>query len=251
MSVRAAIAGLAAGPYTLAREASHHLCRVLRLGAGDAFVAFDPATRSEADAVIVEASGDAARVTIGELRAAAVLAEAELVLVYALAKGDKVDAVVRDATELGATRILVARTSRAVAKADDERAAKKIDRWRRIAEQAARQCGRADPPRVDGVLPWGEALALAAATTEARYCLWESATEPLGATLLDDARAGRALAFAIGPEGGLSAGEVEEARGLGFAAVSLGRFVLRTETVAAAVLGAVRVLATRPRSAPS
>ena len=55
---------------------------------------------------------------------------------------------------------------------------------------------------------------------------------------------GDSMAFAIGPEGGLAADEVEEARVLGFAPVSLGRFVLRTETVAAAVLGAVRVLLT-------
>ena len=50
------------------------------------------------------------------------------------------------------------------------------------------------------------------------------------------------MAFAVGPEGGLTQAEVDEARVAGFAPVSLGRFVLRTETVAAAVLGAVRIL---------
>ena len=249
MSVRAAIPGLAAGPRTLARELSRHLCRVLRLREGDRFLAFDPVARTEADATIDEASAEGARVTVGAVRPASVVASAPLVLVYALAKGDKVDAVVRDATELGATRIVIARTSRAVAKADGDRADAKVDRWRRIAEQAARQCGRADPPAIHGVLAWREALDEAApnddasSTPFARFCLWENATSPLGAVLPELVMRGAPMVFAIGPEGGLTAGEVEEARVLGYAAVSLGPFVLRTETVAAAVLGAVRVLA--------
>lgn len=240
--IRSPITKLTSGKRTLPADVSHHLCRVLRLRGGDRFIGFDPESHTEADVTIDTASGDGADVTIGDIRPASVVAAASLVLVYALAKGDKVDAVVRDATELGATRIVIARTSRTVAKVDAERASTKLDRWRRVAEQAARQCGRADPPIVDGVSTWTAALEAAARETVARYCLWEKATEPLG-TSLRDAIAGRAsMAFAIGPEGGLTQDEVEEARVAGFAPVSLGRFVLRTETVAAAVLGAVRVL---------
>lgn len=241
MSIRTPVAKLAAGARTLPAETSHHLCRVLRLREGDRFVAFDPEARTEAEAVIDEASGEAARVTVGEVRAANVVATAPVVLVYGLAKGDKVDAVVRDATELGATRILVARTARAVAKVDAERAAPKLERWRRIVEQAARQCGRADPPEID-LLDWRAALEAAAKEADARFCLWENATEPLGPLLTAVVSRQGSMAFAIGPEGGLTQEEVEEARVVGFAPVSLGRFVLRTETVAAAVLGAVRIL---------
>jgi 16S rRNA (uracil1498-N3)-methyltransferase len=242
MSVRSPIAALAAGPRTLSGEASHHLCRVLRLREGDRFVAFDPALLVEADAVIVEASGSAVRVEIGATRPAAVVALVPLVLVYGLAKGDKVDAVVRDATELGATRIVIARTARAVAKIEGDRASTKLDRWRRISEQAARQCGRADPPVIEGVVDWRAALDSAAAVADSRFCLWENATDPLGPQLAGVIARRGSLAFAVGPEGGLTEGEVEEARVAGFAPVSLGRFILRTETVAAAVLGAVRIL---------
>ena len=242
MSVRSPIRALAEGPRTLSGEASHHLCRVLRLREGDRFVAFDPAQLVEADAVIVEASASAVRVEIGATRPADVVALVPLVLVYGLAKGDKVDAVVRDATELGATRIVIARTARAVAKASGEQATTKVERWRRIAEQAARQSGRADPPAIDGVLDWSDALDVAAKDADARYCLWENATLPLGPKLSSVVAARGSLAFAVGPEGGLTEGEVEEARVRGFASVSLGRFILRTETVAAAVLGAVRIL---------
>lgn len=242
MSVRCAVTDLAAGTRTLPGDASHYLCRVLRLSAGDRFIAFDPASKQEADAVVDEPSGEAARVTIGEVRIAAVLAGVRVALVYGHAKGDKVDAVVRDATELGATRIVIAQTTRAVAKIVEGRQDGKRERWRRIAEQAARQCGRADPPIVDGVVPWKQALEAAAQDAEARYCLWENATTPLVTTLSADLRTGRSIAFAIGPEGGLSEEEVALAQTLGYAPVSIGRFVLRTETVPAAVLGAVCIL---------
>ncbi len=237
MTVRAPAFGLAEGERTLPAETSHYLCRVRRLAAGDRFVAFDPDAHTEADATVLEASPSATRVAIGASRPARVVASEDLVLVYALAKGDKVDDVVRDATELGATRVIVARTERAVVKAAGERAKEKLDRWRRIAEQAARQCGRSDPPSIDGVLDWADALD-AASSCDARFCLDPRAEVGLGKLL----EPGTSTAFAIGPEGGLSSEEVELARSKGFVPTSLGPFVLRTETVAAAVLGAVRVI---------
>lgn len=236
--VRTPLAKLAPGARTLGEEASSYLCRVRRLREGDRFVAFDPEARTEADATIDEASPAAARVTIGELRPAAVVAQAPLVLVYALAKGDKVDAVVRDATELGATHVVLAPTARSVVKVDDAKGAAKVDRWRRIAEQAARQSGRSDPPRVDLARTFAEALALADA--EAKLLLDPHAADPLGPAL----RGRASFAFAVGPEGGFTEAEIAAARDAGFAPVTLGPFVLRTETVAAAVLGAVRILET-------
>ncbi len=242
MTVRAPISGLAEGERELPAETSHYLCRVRRLGPGARFVGFDPDARTEADAEVVDASTTAARVKIGAVRAARVVAGTGLVLVYALAKGDKVDDVVRDATELGATRIVIARTERAVVKAAGERAKEKLDRWRRIIEQAARQCGRADPPEIVGVLDWADALERAS-DCDARFCLDPRAVEMLGAALAPAVERAGSIAFAIGPEGGLSGDEVEVAVGKGFLPASLGPFILRTETVAAAVLGAVRVLA--------
>ncbi|MCL2723971.1 MAG: 16S rRNA (uracil(1498)-N(3))-methyltransferase [Polyangiaceae bacterium] len=230
------------GLRALEADASHYLCRVLRLRDGDAFVAFDPDAHVEANACIMQTSETSAVVSIGEIRAAHVVAGAPLSLVYALAKGNKVDAVVRDATELGATNVILARTDRSVIKADEERTRNKLARLRRIAEQAARQCGRADPPGVDGVFDWDGALAHAATIAEARYCLDVRANTELGPALVHDVAHMRSITVAIGPEGGLTDREVDEARKHGFVIASLGRFVLRTETVAAAVLGAIRVL---------
>jgi 16S rRNA (uracil1498-N3)-methyltransferase len=126
-----------------------------------------------------------------------------------------------------------------VVRLDAARAAERQARWARIAEQAARQCGRSDTPRIDPPCPWSEALGRAGAVTG--FVLWEQAVEPLGPALFTALAAGAPLAFACGPEGGLEDSEVESARALGWAVCSLGPLALRTETVAAAVLGAVRV----------
>jgi len=238
--IRAPIPDLAPGERRLEGAVAHYLARVLRLRSGDAFVAFDPATGGQADAVTLWAEGDAVTVRFGPLRASAARAKG-LTWVQGLAKGDKCDAVVRDATELGATRVVVAVTRRTVVKLDRAKGGARQARWARIAEQAARQCGRGDTPAVDAPCAWAEAIVQAGGEADARFCLWEGASAPLAPPLFEALARDVPLAFACGPEGGLDEDEVELARERGWAVVSLGPNALRTETVAAAVLGAVRV----------
>jgi 16S rRNA (uracil1498-N3)-methyltransferase len=241
--IRAPIPDLREGERGLEGAVGHYLARVLRLRAGSAFVAFDPATGREAAATVTGVDGDSVGVRFGPLREGRAPSERGITFVQGFAKGDKCDAVVRDATELGATRIVVAATKRSVVRLDDGRAAARLSRWARIAEEAARQCGRSESPRVEGPLPWAEALdrAGAAGAGGARFCLWVRAAEPLAPALFDALASGLPLAFACGPEGGLEDTEVEAARARGWHLASLGPLALRTETVAAAVLGAVRV----------
>jgi 16S rRNA (uracil1498-N3)-methyltransferase len=238
--IRAPIADLAPGERTLGGAVGHYLVRVLRLRAGDSFVAFDPRSGAEADARVVRAETNSLIVQFGTLTAAKPAAYGSLTVVQGLAKGDKCDAIVRDATELGATRIVVAVTRRSVVRLDEERAAARQTRWARIAEDAARQCGRARPPVVDRPMGWEAALDSVPASA-ARFCLYERATTPLGPALFEALAAAAELSFACGPEGGLEASEVDAAVARGWSVCSLGPFTLRTETVAAAVLGAVRV----------
>jgi 16S rRNA (uracil1498-N3)-methyltransferase len=237
--IRAPVRGLGPGERKLEGAVAHYLVRVLRLRAGSTFVAFDPAGGVEADAVVVDAEGDSVGVRFGALRPGVAPRTAALTWIQGLAKGDKCDAIVRDATELGATRIVVAMTRRSVVKLADARADARRNRWARIAEEAARQCGRSEAPVVERLLPWAEAITVS--TSGARFCLWERATEPLAPALFQALAAGEPLSFACGPEGGLESDEVEQATAGGWTTASLGPLVLRTETVAAAVLGAVRV----------
>jgi 16S rRNA (uracil1498-N3)-methyltransferase len=235
--LRVPVSELATGEMTLDPEASRYAARVHRARVGDDLLLFDPVRAEEAVATVTAIERARVRCRVGELRAATVRARRSVTLVQGIGKGDKIDAVVRDATELGATRVILAETARGVVKLGG-RAEDRMRRLRRIAAEAARQCGRGDVPEVSGPLPFDFALRRGADPIGLSLCLWEEATEPLGPKL-------RALGgtepvtFAVGAEGGLTDVEIEAARSAGYAVVSLGPFILRTETVAAAVLGAV------------
>lgn len=237
--VRATIDALIEGERELGEALHRYLVRVHRLGPGDRFVAFDPAVRTEADAEIVAVGPKTLRVRVSSLRVAPHEARA-VTWIHGLAKGEKCDAIVRDATELGATRVVFACALRATVKLDEARRAAREERLRRIATDAARQSERGDVPAIEVGATWASALASVDVQT-ARFCLYERATEPLGPPLRAALESGAALGFAAGPEGGLDDSEVTQARDAGWAVVSLGETILRTETVPAAVLGAVRI----------
>lgn len=241
MRLRAPVRGLAEGAHDATDELVRYVIHARRMKASEPFVAFDPERGVEADATLETHEGDRWVIRAGALREAAVVAARPLVLVQGFAKGDKCDAIVRDATELGATEVIFVVTERAVARPEPAKLSTKVERWTRIADEAARQSGRGDAARVRAVMSLNEAFD-SVPEGAVSFVLWENAVEPLGPPLAAAVRERRALAFVVGPEGGLAEAEVDLCRTRGAAVASLGPFVLRTETVAAAVLGAVRVL---------
>ena len=224
---------------TLDPEASRYVGRVHRAREGDTLLLFDPVTAREATATVLATTRDGVRCKVGEVRPSVLRPRRPATLVQAIGKGDKLDAIARDATELGATRIVATETARGIVKLG-ARAEERMGRLRRIATEAARQCGRGDVPELIGPLPWDAALRRAVEPSGVLLCLWERATDPVG-PLLRALGPEQPLVLAVGPEGGLEEAEVAAARALGYAIVSLGPFILRTETVAAAMLGAALV----------
>jgi len=158
--VRLPMNDLAAGERELDAEQARYIGRVHRLRAGDAFVAFDPKRALEADGEVLSRD----RVRLGEPRRAAAATRA-VTWIHGCPKGDKADAIVRDATELGATRVTFVQTARIIAKPP----ASRVERWERIAREAARQCGRGDAPEIALRARWEDALDESDATT--RVCL--------------------------------------------------------------------------------
>jgi 16S rRNA (uracil1498-N3)-methyltransferase len=235
--LRVPLAGLAAGERLLPEDTARYVSRVHRLGVGAALALFDPEAALEADGTIVAAAKDGVRVSIGATRATTRRPAAPLVLLQALGKGDKLDAVLRDATELGATAVVVVATARSVPKVEASRQA----RWQRIATEAARQCERGDRPALAGPISLAEALARRDGGDDAlRLCLDPRAERTLRETA--EARPWSGAVVLIGPEGGLTDDELAQADAAGFQRVSFGAFVLRTETAATAVLGALIAL---------
>lgn len=230
---------------------AHHALRVLRLGPGDRFLAVLP-DGSEAE-VVVEAAGEQVAGRIVVRRRPRREPRLRVHLAQALIKGDKFDWVVQKGTEVGIASFLPFAGARSVVRLDGERAARRAERWRRIAREAAEQCGRLVVPAVHDVTDLSGVraacgrvdLALLAWESErgrglfdalaARFGAPEAGVGPSGGTR---DRAGADVLLIVGPEGGF---EQEEARRLaeaGAEPVSLGPLIFRTETagVAAAVM---------------
>lgn len=235
--LRVPFADLRPGEHRLPEETARYVSRVHRLGVGASLALFDPESATEADGSIVAVAKDGVRVSIGTARPTTRRPARPLVLLQALGKGDKVDAVLRDATELGATAVVLVATARSVPKVEPARRA----RWQRIATEAARQCERGDRPEIAGPMPLAEALARRDGGEDGlRLCLDPRAPRTLREAA--EARPTRSAVVLIGPEGGLTGDELAQAQAAGFERVSFGAFVLRTETAATAVLGALVAL---------
>ena len=231
--IRCAVTPLQQGRLKLAAEATRYLLKVHRLRVGQQFLAFDPEAQLEADATLIDDDHGGATCEIGPLRNATLISTLPVTLFQALGKGDKAERVIRDATQMGVTRIVLVQTERSVPRVLDKRDIKQ-QRFERVAQQAARQCGRGDVPAIEGPLSLAAALSLA---------------EPLASKLAFDANAratvksllathepGRGVAALIGPEGGLSPAELGALEAAGFSLARLGPFTLRTETAAVAAL---------------
>jgi len=232
------VSTLGEGPLRLEGEGFHYLVRVLRLTAGDVLVLFDGAGR-EADGSLRDVAADHAVVLVGQVRAGARPAAPHLTLVLALLKGDKMDLVVQKTTELGVDAIVPVSAARAVVHLDGPRAQARQARWRRIAEEAARQCGRADVPDIAAVMPFATAIAPAPATTAA----WRGLLDPGAIEVLRPAGLPREGSWlvAVGPEGGFAPDEVAAARAAGWNGVTLGPRILRAETAAIAIVAGLRL----------
>jgi 16S rRNA (uracil1498-N3)-methyltransferase len=238
-TLRVALRPLRAGEAELDAQTSRYVSRVHRLREGDSLVVFDPEAETEADAGIVHvARGErgGVRIRVGPLRPAEHARRSGITLLAGLGKGDKPEQVLRDATALGADRIVLVETERTIVRdvGDGRRR-----RFEAVVVDAARQSGRGSVPVVVGPVAFGEALRLVPEEA-VRVCLVPGAAR----TLADVARAslGRPLALLVGPEGGLAEAEVEAAAEAGFLRASLFGFVLRTETAAVAALAAALAL---------
>ena len=158
-----------------------------------------------------------------------------IAIAQAIPKGQKMDLIVEKATELGVAAIVPLRSARVTG--DFTRDAK-IERWQRIAKTAAQQCGRTVVPAVSAVAGWDDVRASFAGYDRV-YMPWELAdVRPLREVFEADAPSVGSVLFVIGPEGGFAADEVERAVAAGARTVSLGRRILRTETVALVMLAA-------------
>ena len=204
---------------TLDAAGSHHLLRVVGIGPGETVEVFD-AGGAVARAELVGVEQGAAVLAVIERVAA--IARPQRWLLVGVVRPTAMELVLRMGTELGLDHLWPVWTERTVRRASERR-----ERWVRIAESAAEQCGRATVPTIAAPRPLDEALADVSCA--------DRFVAVAGVSGLAAAPGGDA-AIVVGPEGGLTPREVDHAQELGFRPVTLGPHTLRTETAAIAAL---------------
>ncbi len=159
-----------------------------------------------------------------------------ITLYQGLPKGDKMEWILQKSVELGAARIVPVRMSRSVVKLDAAKGAAKQKRWQAIAESAAKQSKRIIVPEVAEPMSFSEAMRDAAGCRRRLFPYENAEGMEESRRLIREIQPGDSIAVLIGPEGGFSPEEADEAEAAGFAPMSLGRRILRTETAPLAIL---------------
>lgn len=219
-----------AGEMELAGDEAHHLRSVLRGQPGMPVEVFDGAGRV-AECEVASIDRHLARVRVMQQRLMPRPA-LELTLVLGLPREQKLDLLIQKATELGVSRILPVRADHAVMQVREDREDAKLERWQRIALNAAKQCKSAWLPAL--AAPDDLAVVLAALPRQdvAILCSLEADARPVREVLSAATLPVRTAVALVGPEGDFSARERAAARNAGARPVSLGHLTLRSETAA-------------------
>ncbi|AYC31154.1 16S rRNA (uracil(1498)-N(3))-methyltransferase [Pseudomonas cavernae] len=224
---------LALGQHALPEAQAHYIGRVLRLAVGDTVQLFD-GSGQEFRGELIEVGKKVVRVELREQFAGLAESPLRIHLGQGLSRGERMDWAIQKACELGATEITPIISERCEVRLKDERADKRLAHWRQVAISACEQCGRSVLPLIHPPVALADWLQQAEAVLKL-------VLHPVAEPLASHARPA-SLAFLIGPEGGLSDAEVEQAKAAGYHAARLGPRVLRTETAPVVALSVAQQL---------
>ena len=208
---------------------AHQLARVLRVRPGERVILLDGAGTEHVVELttvtprLVEGIVRETRPSVGEPRLF-------VTLYQGLATREKMETVIQKATEVGASQIVPVRCERSIVPRGEAVDERRLERWRRIATEAAEQSGRGTVPLVRPPLSLDEALAEAAGAGPLLVAWEGERTRSLAEGLRMALPSPPHLSLFIGPEGGFAPREIEQAAKLGAVTVSLGPRILRTET---------------------
>lgn len=223
------------GELLLEGDRARYLGRVLRLTVGDEIAVFN-GEGGEWSATISAMTKNTAMLKIGDSHEAGAESPLKIHLVQGISRGERMDFVVQKATELGIKRITPVLTEYGVVKLDTARAEKRRDHWQGVAASACEQSGRTRLPLIDAPVSLKDWFGNKPPQVDAELILMPGAKTSLTGITAPETK----VCLLIGPEGGFSQTEYEDAAVAGFTAVSLGPRVLRTETAAVAALAVMQ-----------
>lgn len=210
-----------------------HIRKVLRLKAGDEIIVFDGLGK-EYEGTMVEERPSSVVIKIGNIFSSKRDSPLEVTLAQSLLRGEKMDYLIQKATELGVKEIIPFFSFRSVPLLEKSGRLKRYHRWERIAIEASKQCGRGVVPKIAPLQDYSEMLQIAPPYS-LRLILWEREGVKLR-EVIERSKENTKIFFVIGPEGGFSQEEVEEAKRAEFIPVTLGRRILRAETASLCLL---------------
>lgn len=224
---RVLVEHLVAGPNRLDPQQAHHVRAVLRLDVGDRVELFDR-SGTVAPGTIVAIAPEVLVEAIDLRRDAPA---GTVTIASAVPKGERADWLVEKLSELGVTRFIPMQCERSVVIPSGT---SKAQRWRRIAEESAKQSRRVGVMEVDPLRTFDDCMTL---TADRRFIADASGDSSLPR---DPTSGGSSSICLVGPEGGFTAAELERSAAAGFRAVRLTATVLRVET--AAIVAAAAIL---------
>lgn len=235
------LADVSGAEVTIGGDDAHHLAYSLRAKRGDKITAVD-ATGNSAVIELVDFERDKIKARrISEPQQ--IVAEREIILADCLPKQNRFETIIEKATELGVIKIEPLISDNTIARPNELRAKSKLERWRKIAKEAAEQCARDTIPEIENIRKlddWLKEISPLADDTLLLFC-WESEQTTTVREVLSDYRAtgGGKIIVLIGSEGGFSRREVDAIKSAGGKSVTLGKRVLKTDTAAISVLAMI------------
>jgi 16S rRNA (uracil1498-N3)-methyltransferase len=217
------------GIVTLRDEKARYLSTVLRCKTGDPLTIKDNKGGTYA-ATIVGIGKREVKVEILEQRQLDTESPLRISLLQSMLRGEKMDMVIQKATELGVKEIRPVLTERS-----QVGETRKMPRWRKIAEEASRQCGRDFIPMIHEPADFSSLFGGVSPLSGTGIVFWERGGEAFPEALARFSGAS-AISLFTGPEGGFSENEMRQASAGGFVAATLGKRILRAETAAIAAV---------------
>jgi 16S rRNA (uracil1498-N3)-methyltransferase len=221
----------------LAQAQTHYLKHVLRLKPGAALVLFDGHQEIDFHAVLT-ADGKKLGASIESATAVATESKLQIELIQGLGRADHMDWMIQKTTELGVNRIVLFNAERTQTALKPAQLEKKLQHWRSVAISACEQSGRTIIPEIIFHRHFDQAIATS--TIDCKMLLDFSGGSLT--SVLQQQPPRTPLAILLGPEGGLNPAEIELAKSSGYASVTLGPRVLRTETAAISAIAIAQSL---------
>ena len=217
-------------------EDAFHIARSLRMAVGDSLTVCDGEGR-DYDCTLSKIRDDRVDCEIENSMPCPAEPPYKATVYQALVKGERLDVAIQKSVEFGASAIVPFESSRCIVRMKGEKEGSKSQRRRRIASEAAKQCGRGIIPTVAEPVSFVDMIIEAAKADLAIFCYEKEGERMLGTTL-ESLRANppKSVAIVVGPEGGFSPEEALKAENAGLLLLGLGKRILRTESAAAFVL---------------